>query len=286
MPKIQSIESLMLFSLVVPVALLSIFPHQEPRFVIPVVLPIVFLFAHELIDPLDVNTIDVAQEPRDEQFFSNVAQRNTTGNKSTLKTIWFVGNVILLIFYGFLHQGGVLPLTSHISKELKSKQSSSQIHLVTTHSYPIPTGLLHLRNTRKTYTSDSGHKYVLAKDFFHYELGSKDVGFIRDKIKQILNKCEEDWRVKRIPYRLYYALPMSFYDEFAENYNSELVNSTEINQNFNFYPIKQFYPHLSVEKLPKLHFVFSIDNLADEVINYFTQCSLLLLKIELSHEKS
>ncbi|KAI5636732.1 alg9-like mannosyltransferase family domain-containing protein [Phthorimaea operculella] len=50
LPRIQSITGLMLFSLVTPVALLSLFPHQEARFIIPVLVPLVYMFGNQLYE--------------------------------------------------------------------------------------------------------------------------------------------------------------------------------------------------------------------------------------------
>ncbi|XP_050345092.1 GPI mannosyltransferase 4 isoform X2 [Nymphalis io] len=44
LPRIQSITGLMIFAIIVPVGILSLFPHQEARFIIPVLVPLVFLY--------------------------------------------------------------------------------------------------------------------------------------------------------------------------------------------------------------------------------------------------
>jgi len=198
------------------------------------------------------------------------------------------------VFYGFIHQGAVLPLISHLSKELKAKPYLTHVHLVTSHTYPLPTGLLHLRNTRTTYTSDSGHKYMLTKDCYIYELNSSDVQFTFNAIRQISENCDYNWHIKKIPYRLYYALPFSFYNEFKHYTLQHMNNATQI---FKFHPVKTFYPHLSIEKPPvlgsfincldALHnclFYFS-DNLSDRIVEYFKQFNLLLLRIEHTNKR-
>ncbi|XP_014219733.1 GPI mannosyltransferase 4 [Copidosoma floridanum] len=292
LPRIQSIESLMISSFAVPVALLSIFPHQEPRFIVPVLLPLVFLFAHWVEDPLDASTVNVA--PETNQQTSTTSSRVT--EKNVLKIIWYVSNIILAIFYGFLHQGGVLPLTSHLSKELKSKPYLTHIHVMTSHTYPIPTGLLHLRNTKKEYTSNLGHKYTLTKDFYVDELGSSDAQFINNRICQTIKKCEYKWHVKKIPYRLYYALPSSFYNEFKYSGSSlQCTNNTA--KDYKFHIVQTFSPHLSIEHMPKVDFfhnffsasfIFSFDlapKLPDKIFGYLQQFDLLLLRIENPNER-
>ncbi|GLV37721.1 hypothetical protein CBL_13994 [Carabus blaptoides fortunei] len=44
LPRIHSIRGLMITTVISPVAALSYFPHQEPRFLIPLLLPVVFLY--------------------------------------------------------------------------------------------------------------------------------------------------------------------------------------------------------------------------------------------------
>lgn len=43
MQKFDSVTGLMFVSVIVPVMILSVVPHQEPRYIIPITLPLVFL---------------------------------------------------------------------------------------------------------------------------------------------------------------------------------------------------------------------------------------------------
>ncbi|XP_058802854.1 GPI mannosyltransferase 4 isoform X2 [Phymastichus coffea] len=280
LPRIQSIDSLMIASFIVPIALLSIFPHQEPRFIIPVFLPLVFLFAHCIKSP----DIDVINIPDRKKSASVTPQKKDYIN---YKKIWYISNIILAIFYGFIHQGGILPLSSYLFKELKSKPDLTHIHLYISYSYPLPTGLLHLRNTKRTYISNSGHKYKLVKDFYMNEFGSEGMEFVHNKIALDVYDRERYHQFEKIPSRLYYALPYSLYNEFL---HYTLNNETQF---FNTKFIKSFYPHFSLEKPPELHFIANcsivglpqcvlkfVKSPMDNVINFFRQFSLVLLRIE------
>jgi hypothetical protein len=73
------------------VLILSFAPHQEPRFLIPSMVPLVFLYGRQLVG---VGALE-------------------TSRRSKLKTglllvFWVVFNTILFIFFGWLHQGGML----------------------------------------------------------------------------------------------------------------------------------------------------------------------------------
>lgn len=286
LPRIQSIESLMVASFAVPIALLSIFPHQEPRFIIPVLLPLVYLFSHVIESYLyDVNII---VDDKGEVESIKIKNKTQLENKSWVKTIWYSSNIFLAIFYGYVHQGGIVPLTSHLYKELRSKPELTHVYFLSSHSYSLPTGLLHLRNTKKTYSSSLGFKYKLKKDFYMNELGSIDAKSMNKQILKTLKSCEKKFKIKKIPYRIYYALPYSFYDEFV---NYAVKNESQL---YTISSVKEFYPHISTEKLPSLNFsweclnliglkkcTFSfLENISDKITFFFNQFSLILLQIE------
>lgn len=288
LPRVQSIESLMVASFAVPIALLSIFPHQEPRFIIPVLLPLVYLFSHVIEEYLyDVNII-VDNNGKVESI--KIKNKDQLENKSWLKTIWYSSNIFLALFYGFIHQGGLIPLTSHLYKELRSKPELTHVHFLSSHSYSLPTGLLHLRNTKRTYSSNLGFKYKLTKDFHMNELGSMDAPSMHKQILLTLKSCEKKLKIKKVPYRIYYALPFSFYNEFIDY---ALQNDTQV---FTISSIKEFYPHISTEKLPTFNVSWEcltfrglqncswnfLENFSDNVLNFFKQFSLVLLQIESS----
>ncbi|XP_014610169.1 PREDICTED: GPI mannosyltransferase 4 [Polistes canadensis] len=283
LPRIQSIVSLMTISFIVPVALLSCFPHQEPRFIIPVILPLVFLYAPKLSHVPGVDTVSHIKQNNPTKYKPD----NKTHKLTKLQIIWYCSNIVLCLFYGFLHQGGVLSLTSHINTELKAKPHLTNVHLYTSYIYPIPTALLHLRNTHKTYISTGNHKYRLTKDFYLYEQGSKNLTEVYNSITKKLQECEEKFRFKRIPYRLYYTLPYSAIEEFAEySQNNSLL--------FNYYTVWSFYPHISTEKLPSLKTInehFNLQNISifrpkslmqliNDISIFFQQFKLALIKIE------
>lgn len=282
LPRIQSIVGLMTTSFIIPIILLSVFPHQEPRFIIPTLLPLVFLYAPTINQVPGVDTVSrMGENSRNSNHFGRK-------NKFTkLQVVWYICNIGLCFFYGFAHQGGVLPLTSHIATELKAKPDLTHIHLFTSHTYAMPTALLHLRNTRKTYISSGNHKYKLVKDFHLYEQGSKNMRDICNIIALKVRECEQKYIVKTIPYRLYYALPATDMDEFIEFC---IQNNATL---FNYHTISRFYPHVTIEKLPFLKSVnelsainmnsFSIKSLNvifDAMVDFLQKFELLLIRIE------
>lgn len=104
----------MVANVIIPLLLLSIFPHQEPRFLLPLLLPIVFTTS---------------------KYFSYPSVKGT----QHLFNIWCFFNIIGLIFFGYLHQAGVTPMISHLFKNIKHDTNT---HIIHSHIYSIPTGLL------------------------------------------------------------------------------------------------------------------------------------------------
>lgn len=275
----------MIACFIIPIGILSLFPHQEPRFIIPTILPLVFLFAPIMSNNIKVTTIEYNNNNNTTTYVCQKEKKKI--NK--LQCIWWFINFIMIIFYGFIHQGGVYPLTNYLVKELKSKPDTTHVHLFTSYTYSIPTGLIQLRNTKKTYYSSDKHRYKLTRDFYLYEKGNLDTSMVFKSIFNKLNECEIKYQKRKIPYRLYYALPVNYFREFIEY---AFLNGTK---NLNYQTVNIFYPHLTIEKLPNINihldcFIIErpdicIEKLTYNLSNFLTQFiesfGLLLLRIEL-----
>ncbi|XP_069671415.1 GPI mannosyltransferase 4 [Periplaneta americana] len=228
LPRVQSIIGLMTLSFVVPVLVLSLVPHQEPRFLIPITLPIVFLHA---------------------QRIRRVELRGGSGGP--LLTVWYLANIVLTIFYGCLHQGGVYPLATHLARELHSAPRLVSVHLVTSHVYSLPLFPLQLRNSRRSlFSRQTGQRYRLARQFHLYELGSAPLEEVHLKLENLLDTCEQKRVQKRLDYRLYIALPASLIEEFHRTAPNTTVG-------LKFAVQRVFYPHVSTEALPDVFHVLS-----------------------------
>jgi phosphatidylinositol glycan class Z len=143
----------------VPVLILSFIPHQEPRFMMPVILPLVLLFSSKVVG--------LKYSP-------------------TILMSWSIWNVIGCIFFGVLHQGGVVPSLLHLHKVINQKVHSSTEsychHVVYFHTYMPPTHLLAWPNK----VSINGHKL-----YIHDLAGSSQETF-----DQTMSKLKSDYCVK------------------------------------------------------------------------------------------
>ncbi|XP_068811282.1 GPI mannosyltransferase 4 [Struthio camelus] len=107
---------LLLFYLV-PLAFLSLFSHQEPRFLIPLILPLV--------------------------LFS--ASQNRT---MKWKPVIIIFNVLGALLFGCLHQGGLIPCLFHLEQVMHSPELSNHpghYVLLFAHTYMPPRSLLNIK---------------------------------------------------------------------------------------------------------------------------------------------
>lgn len=108
----QSISSVIFYHYLIPFIPLSIFPHQEARFLLPLIYPLILFIVPILL----------------KQTFHQYIFR-----------IWLLFNIILSLLYGHLHQGGLLSALHHVHNSPVTNISTKI--LVTYHTY-MPPGYL------------------------------------------------------------------------------------------------------------------------------------------------
>lgn len=214
----------MLFSLVVPVAVLSLFPHQEARFIIPVLVPLVYLYGNHL-------------------YANETDNPSTRKLKKLLLYVWYTANVLLTIFFGFIHQGGIYPFSKSVYSEINSIYGV-HTHVITTHSYSIPTFLLQLESTTKVWRDKkTGHKYRLAPSTFIHKYGSLPMNDLFMRVDDILTNAEMMLHEHKKQYRFYIASPCSL--------DEELTTAARKYTYFRLIEEHSFYPHFCSEAFPK-----------------------------------
>ncbi|XP_018422831.1 PREDICTED: GPI mannosyltransferase 4 [Nanorana parkeri] len=114
----SSQEARLLLFYFVPLTALSLFNHQEPRFLIPLVLPLVLLVS-------------------------------SYSRTTKIKCVIVMFNVLGALFFGCLHQAGLIPGIFHIQHILQSTSSSGNMShhhtILFTHTYMPPHYLLNLK---------------------------------------------------------------------------------------------------------------------------------------------
>ncbi|KAG4078498.1 hypothetical protein HA402_009210 [Bradysia odoriphaga] len=243
LPRAQSIIALMTAAIFVPLGLLSLINHQEPRFLLPLTLPIIFLHGTKLQTGLRVPELVTCSRIL-KKIFSKLSSKNISG--ATLLRYWYIINIIFTFFFGFVHQGGVFQLASEMSNSVLARDSVTHVHLVTSHIYKVPLSFLFIPSTKTLLTNqDTGQKYTKQKRFFLYEYGGMNVDDLHRKLKIILDHNEMKLSEKNQTYQLYVAIPTSLTDDLSMAFWRS--NSTVMT----YERVKVFYPHLSTEALPK-----------------------------------
>lgn len=113
---------------------LSCAPHQEPRFILPSIVPLVFLYGRKVVgtDELESITRSVSAKKKQPKVVL------------TLLVFWIAFNLILYIFFGWLHQGGLLSSLLHLERPsilLKNDSHDRSIRAIFYKTYMPPTFL-------------------------------------------------------------------------------------------------------------------------------------------------
>lgn len=249
LPRAQSVVSLMNAAIFVPLAALSYINHQEPRFLLPIMLPIFLLHAPKLQNGFfTTNPFAKGGNRHLIKFYDTFLATPKESTGGTLK-YWYLINFLLTIFFGFVHQGGVLQLTNFLSNNFKTHNNHYQTHIITSHIYAIPTSLLFMPSTKTVLTNvDTGQKYHRAQRLFIYEYGSSlDMDQLYRKLKLLIEINEKkSTNNPNHRYQLLLVLPSSLSEELSLAFWRS--NSTHLRHERQHV----FYPHLSVEAMPRL----------------------------------
>ncbi|RZF39822.1 hypothetical protein LSTR_LSTR000470 [Laodelphax striatellus] len=241
LPRIQSLIGLMILSIFFPVFILSLFPHQEPRFLIPCTMAMVFLHSQKIRNVYDPANVIQKEENGSKVFLKKDVKLNI---KDSILSVWYLINIVCVLFYGFLHQAGMYPLVRHLANEMQTKSRLTSIHVVTSHIYSLPLSTLLIRDHSRQLKTKEGLRYTQAKDFFLYEQGSsQNMSVVASNIKTLLDECDKRWLEKRLKYKIFFALPSSLTEDFQ-------VAAFKLNLSHSIQEV--FYPHISTEALPNL----------------------------------
>lgn len=233
-------------TIIVPTIALSFINHQEPRFLIPLTLPIIMLHTPILTVGFHAKNPFKSDNAVTKFIFDKYFTPKRSKDSNSLMKIWFTLNMLLTFFFGFVHQGGVYQLSEYFAKNIETKGENVQIHLVTSHIYDLPQSFLFLPNINKMYTNyETGQRFKKHKMFYLYEYGSIDMDKLHRKLKLIIDICQLRKVDKNQPYRLYLAIPSSL----SEELNLAFYRSNSTVMQHRLYRV--FYPHLSTEAMPR-----------------------------------
>ena len=267
--------SILLF-IVVLVAIFSIFPHQEPRFLIPL-LPLIVIFT--VISTKSLSKIFII--------------------------VFIIFNITLAILFGILHQGGLLPclfkiqtaynndqINKHsIGDQMKNYSNGDQINShsnsdqinkhsngdqINSHSNGDQINK-HSNGDQINSHSSILYDFVFAHTYmppkFPLLIHNSNINILDLKgcdeatlVSSLLEKLNSFKEHDQENYQLFLITPATFYNELPEN------------TSLSFSLVERFCPHLSFEDLPRLSVSKSL-NFVDEVKLFLEQFCLLLLEV-------
>jgi len=195
-------DVMLLACCLVPVILLSLFPHQEPRFLIPL-LPV---------------------------FAAMYARQITSRWSAAL--CWIVANVFGCLFYGCLHQAGVVPCLGHLQE---TQSTGVERHVTFWHTYTAPQHLLLQQLSSLTQDSTNTGTTVITS------LEGNSVGDLIHHLRQINSSLSSQNREKL---EVLVAATSS-----EHQYLVCMAAEAGIRLDLN----RSFWPHLSTEHLPRMN---------------------------------
>ncbi|XP_064595496.1 GPI mannosyltransferase 4-like [Liolophura sinensis] len=200
-----------------PSLLLSVFPHQEPRFIIPLLTPMVLLAAH-------------MYKPKSGLFH-------------LFTFVWIIFNAAGVVLFGFFHQGGVVPSLMHLQSNESTLSTGASLlggqkvmpptavsHMIYFHTYMPPEHLL--LKYRKMPFNDRGRSKTSATVRIHDLKGGED--FVLEEL--ISNLKEQAQQTDHLD--IYVIAPFTWVFSNCHKFDMKWVQS--------------FTPHLTLEDPPDL----------------------------------
>ena len=210
---VEQVELLCILCVCSGLLVLSLAPHQEPRFLLPVVFPICLIAGRHLGHRKHGN-------PR-------LIDR--------LYILWIVTNFVLCMLFGVLHQGGVL-------RSILAIQESRPFSVIYFHTHMPPRFLLLNAVQREGW----GKKPTILLE----DLGGSSVDTLQNKLKfHLKRRNEEDLSGKGRP--VWLVAPASLDVSAAIFSVKSFVQEHKGKEKGTVSPTNQIWPHLSMEDLPR-----------------------------------
>jgi len=221
-PGVRTIYALTMFTFIVSLGGLSIFPHQEPRFLIPLTVPMVLMNAHKL--------------------------RWKFGNHKPLIVIWYAFNIAATVFFGLVHQGGVTPAVKYIARDLQLKQNTVEANVIWSHTYMPPTfELLRISERSRRLKEDAKKTSDMFPSYFlrpgvrlnFHDMAGKDLDIhVKNEIFALTTRAKLKKNVEN-----FIVLPIHLLEELQNSLRSDGIK---------FKSLAYFFPHVSLDEPPDI----------------------------------
>ncbi|KAL7451044.1 hypothetical protein ACHAWC_002896 [Mediolabrus comicus] len=229
---------------------LSCAPHQEPRFLLPCVVPLVYLHGRDVVG-------------------MHSKQSNSETARFTLIGVWVAFNFILYLFFGWLHQGGMVPslLSLPSTAEVFDEGSPPEI-VIYYKTYMPPTFLTRGRVTgnnnmeeriteRGVIVTDDGDISVACENQIIIDLQGREMGVLLGVLHERL-PCNENTNKS-----LLIVTPAAVMATIAENEWNE----------YTFMSVHGHGTHVSTEDWPVFNGAVGSFVSQLELVTYNVSCS-------------
>ncbi|XP_078694322.1 GPI alpha-1,2-mannosyltransferase 4-like [Branchiostoma floridae x Branchiostoma belcheri] len=197
----------------VPIFIMSLVAHHEPRYISPCLVPLVLA------------------------YHSKLAWK---GGKKLLFVGFVVGNVLGGVLFGVLHQGGVVPSLLHLHNLVHQQQSTETVHITYFHTY-MPSGHLLGIHGNQTANQNIGMSHKVTNDragpqVHLHDLAGAPVTVLLDKLRMVYQEKQVSNST-----HVYIVSPSSLHSTFSKHNADMKIVLREV-----------FFPHLSIEDPPRV----------------------------------
>ncbi|XP_019639426.1 PREDICTED: GPI mannosyltransferase 4-like [Branchiostoma belcheri] len=197
----------------VPIFIMSLVAHHEPRYISPCLVPLVLAYHSKF---------------------------TWKGGKKLLFVGFVVGNVLGGVLFGVLHQGGVVPSLLHLHNLVHQKQSTETVHITYFHTY-IPPGHLLGINGNQTANQNFRMSHKVTNDRVEpqvhlHDLAGAPTTVLFDKLRILYQEKQASNNT-----HVYIVSPSSLHSIFSKHETDMKIVLQEV-----------FFPHLSMEDPPRV----------------------------------
>ncbi|XP_057381418.1 GPI mannosyltransferase 4-like [Daphnia carinata] len=218
-PNLFDFNGLLIFSFAVPLMALSLTPHQEPRFLLPLLVPLVLLLGPFLLR---------------RQGFSAKAMRS----------FWYAGNVVCVLFFGFFHQGGIYETQHWLHRHIHHERArGTHTHLLYFHTYMPPMSLLALPHRTSIVNHINGTRYQRGRTVFFEDLGSSlQLEELRQRCTRLVEEAQSKYESTKLMTEIFVVFPATL--------SFQMDHLLMPLPTLRWKHVHKSYPHLSMEDPP------------------------------------
>lgn len=237
-PDLFNFNGLMIFSFAFPLLTLSLTPHQEPRFLLPLLVPLVILLGPFLL-------------------------RREGISAKAIRSFWYAGNAVCVLFFGFFHQGGIYETQHWFHRHLHYERArGTHTQLIYFHTYMPPMSLLALPH--RPLIDANGTRYRKSKSIFYEDMAGAPLDELKQRCSRLVAEAQAKYKKNKLMTEIYVVYPATL----SPSVDRMLMQLPLLRWKH----VYKSYPHLSMEDPPNFGDLCSVDETRRDDV----QCSRLV----------